>query len=165
MGCPNLAAANVPFWPTSDTDEDWPLTNDKKHRLTHFQFDRPASAPDNTAALERVLEFINQNGVKYHAAAAPALRLISQKDLRDRVNLKFRDLQKALRGAGRLSKKGGVIAVQGDGDQEDDGEERPRPPVLSKSQWQSHAKGVSPLGSMITVSLFAHSQYRNWTYD
>jgi hypothetical protein len=143
MGSPNLAAANIPFWPTSNSPEDWPLTSNKKHKLTRFRFDRPASDPDNVASLERIIEFITNNGAKFHTAAAPALRHISEKDLRDRVHLKFRDLQKVLRAAGRLPKRGEAFAkLQGEeGGKAEGGEERL--PVLTKSQRQSRAKGVS----------------------
>lgn len=133
MGCPDLLPNNVPFWP--DDEANWPTTADKKNRLTRFHFKELPTHPDNSASLDRILEFIRTHGANYHTAAAPALRLISPKDLRDRLVKKYKDLQKSLRTAGRIPKRGATEVIER-------GSETNGIVVLTRTQQQSRAKGV-----------------------
>jgi hypothetical protein len=94
MGCRKLTAAALPMWP--NVGDTWPTTSDGKLRLTRFR-EEPDTHPDNVTSLDRIFEFLNTHGAQYSAAAAPALRMISPKDLRERVVWKFKELQKVLR--------------------------------------------------------------------
>ena len=93
-------ATALPLWP--EDPDDWPMTSDKKFQLMCFRFNEPDTHPDNAASIEHVLDFVQNHGAKYSTNAAPALRLISPKDLQERIIWKYKELQKVLRTAKQL---------------------------------------------------------------
>jgi len=68
--------------------------------------------------------FDGRSHIRTHAAAAPALRNICMKDLKGRLVLKYKDLQKTLRTAKKLPKRGEAVKVAEEG-QEIKAEEEP----------------------------------------
>lgn len=141
MGCRKLTAAALPMWP--NIGDTWPTTSDGKLRLTRFRFEEPDTHPDNVASLDRIFEFLNTHGAQYSAAAAPALRMISPKDLRERVIWKFKELQKVLRTGKRLpQRKNNAPGAEGPAASASSTVEIEEIVVLTKSQCQSRAKGV-----------------------
>lgn len=142
MATTSLTANELPMWPSVDPGHpDWPKSSNGNREAVRFRWDKTFKHADNAKGINLITNLIQQHGHLYSVSAAPALRLIAPADLRERVIQKFKDLMKVLRIAGKIPKStrqtAAAVQVGGDGDDGD------AVVVLTKSQRQSQATGVS----------------------
>ena len=147
MGTPNMQPKSVAWWPKDEAL--WPLDPSTKERLLRFRWNENWRHKDNWAGISKVKSFIKAHGVTRLPEAAQAVREISDKDLEDRIVLKFKDTVKALKEAKLYVSEGVSSAVSAARPErlhvESGTEVEPVSVVvgLSKAQIQSRAKGVS----------------------
>jgi len=106
-----------------------------------------------------VKAFVKAQGATRLPEAAQAIREISDKDLEDRVVLKFKDTVKALKEAKLYALEGErpAVTIQ-DVESEREVEVGPVVAVLSKAQVQSRAKGVRVILLILIINQFTFIQ-------
>lgn len=155
MGIAKLTIDVLPPYPSDD--DNWPLDPATKERLMRFRWAESHQHTDNHANVLRIIAYMRQHGATVCAGSGPALRDISDEDLRARVVKKYQDLQKNLRKAGKLSRNlmAPLTAAS------DTVESAPPGPeaeavivtVISRSKLQSRARGVSHLDCQMLIKL------------
>jgi len=145
MGSAKLTVDALPSYPSDE--DNWPLDPATNERLMRFRWTESHQHSDNHANILRIITYIRQHGATVCAGTGPALRDISDEDLRARVVKKYQDLQKNLRKAGRLSGHPVVPLTAAASTVEDDPIGPSAQPVaitaISRSKLQSRARGVS----------------------
>jgi hypothetical protein len=97
MGIPNTQPKSLTWWPKDESA--WPLDPSMQEKLFRFQWNENWRHKDNWDGINRVKAFVKAQGATCLPEAAQAIREISDKDLEDRVVLKFKDTVKALKEA------------------------------------------------------------------
>src|ERR1700692_1067538 len=97
MGTPNVNPKVVAWWPKDGIP--WPIDANTKEHLVRFRWDENWRHEDNWAGIKMIKAYIKTHGAVRLPEAAQAVRDISDKDLEDRVVLKFKDIVKALKEA------------------------------------------------------------------
>lgn len=137
MGIANLHPKLLPPYPSNTDEQEWPRDTGSNRELLHFRWDQDWKQDDNWAGILKVCKHIKAHGGERVPAAATYVHDISEKDLEDRVTIKFKDMVKAKKDAEK-----GTAAPVIEGQNTEAALNVIVVPAVPKGKLQSRAKGV-----------------------